>query len=543
MPISRQRLWRVLVAVLALLFAIAYLGFVLFSDGEKHSDRAQSSGSPTENNRARQETTKRAPGIRHTLVTPSADVKSHTAEPRVAAVSSELVSVDVRILDAGGAGVSGIEIDVDVLVYEKRAGAAEPVPPVRGAKFVADDRGVVRLSVAPGSSVYVMAVSDGAWFFSSVLVETIAEDRVVEIVAAKVTTVEFEVEYADGVPFTGTGWISPSREGTFIVRDGHGVANGVVMGEATRVTFLETRPGFDTYSELIDKAVVNSGVCSIVIPTSKSPNAWLEVDLGALKRGSQYARKLFCIDSGLVVASGNTGVPGDGLVRFLGLLPGKYILSVFAGIGVYRSDVLELVSGTVLRVVPQFERPASVRAMILDSEGKPLSGAVLRVPEGSYADFPAEAATGVQAVSARDGAVVLGQLPASVTHLEIDAAGFEPIAVSVVLNAGGEVDLGVFKLDRAAGAVEVRVVNRQQGKTYSVALLYPGGSSGIRSLRQVDSDGMARFQQVSRRRYSVILVEDATGAGTNVFVDLRDLGSPPVTELDCNKLNRNASYK
>lgn len=164
------------------------------------------------------------------------------------------------------------------------------------------------------------------------------------------------------------------------------------------------------------------------------------------------------------------------------LYPGEYKVILFGGAWGWESETFVLEAGEERKVELPCVAAASVTATIRDESGRGLHGAALCHGLARWADFPASPQPGWLAVSDAGGKATLQGCPAGQVELRLEADGYEPETVKVVLAPETNNDIGVIVLRPARGEIRIRIKNFERIARLEpqIDLVVAGGKGGGR---------------------------------------------------------------
>lgn len=463
---------------------------------------------------------------RGALPEPDVNANSHPADwPRPAAGATFRVTCRS---DAGE--VAGVAVSIRVV--EHADGASRQSDRAEHA----DALGQVAFTVKGNIASLVVSVDTPQWLGARALSASDfvlnsasgEHDAVLELLPR--VRVLLDVSYDDAVPFDGiAGFSTAGWHQTVTIRQGRGELTG--MPVAKMVAFARPeRPGFTMLYENIDKArIINDAVLTLILGTSKWPRSGLEVVIPRVveRYGEEALMQLYLSvvhdDRGLIVREGRMKGhrSGDSQWKNLELAPGSYTVTARCGDLVARTVVM-LAVNEVSRVELTLEQGASLVAVIVDENDKPLKGAVLRYPEGPYTVFPARAQLGGRiAVSNAEGVATLKALAPTTQKLLVEAEGYEvyTLEIAPVPRASTEVRC---KLTPATGRLIITLANGEPGGKYLVSYLHPYTSMGRYQDLLMTMGEELKLPSLPLRTYRIVVRGGENGPIAQANADLSD---------------------
>lgn len=301
------------------------------------------------------------------------------------------------------------------------------------------------------------------------------------------------------------------------------------------------RPGYDNYYEMVSAAQIkNDATLHFTIPRSKWPKGNLVVDVSDVPFTPGVDRswtiEIIQLETqSRVLRQTSLALPIDRKHLKNGLRPGIYQVTIVSG-DLVGSETIEIRDREESRCAPKLAKGASVVVTILGNEGEELNGAVLYCLSSLYVDYPASPIEGSLAVSNGAGQAMLhGVLPHQ-TSVHIEAQGYEPTKVPVVLAPGRTYDLGRVTLKPAAGRITVTVKNALTDNSYSIQCRAPASAAGGTRNTVVTRGEDVEFAGIPLRRY-IILARHADGGG-NIAIPIELTAESPEqsVEIDLNEL-------
>lgn len=436
--------------------------------------------------------------------------------------------------------------------------------PIVGARhlpsqeFRADNDGQL-LIAAPSDTIAVeISISDPVWHADLRKVSLAGSLTEQTVVVHRLITVEFHIEYDDGVPFTGRvsdakGQLLPPRTSTMDERGGKRSSGGgfLVTANPAVVPFVSPRDttlniyceraGYPRYDHPLSKAELFEGArIHITIPKPKralgavvlvfapeafegSTRSWRYRLVPDDYRGSEESKLM-------------NDRPTDHRLFLNEIIPGWYTILVTLDDLVWSAH-FEVVVDSVAQLLVELAPQASVQVTLLDEQGTPLSSGCLHIESGVHQDHPVKALPGVRAAAGPDGEAVLGGLAASVREVIVEANGYEPQRLAVGLQAGRTTNIGQIKLVKATGRIELRVVSMAEGVSYSAMCIHPWGRGGRSTRTPVTSSGVVVFSGLPMRDYLVAVHRKEGGAVLSRNVSLTSNQREAVVELDLSTLD------
>lgn len=361
------------------------------------------------------------------------------------------------------------------------------------------------------------------------------------------------VRYADGAPYLGEISVKPGNDRSWNILLTERPLPDLVWcpdkWTTAVVSALSRRPGFGDVTSLVlspeahlDATGEGYVELSASLPTDESNRGCIEIDLSAHDAKTSFSYVADLQRSGKPPASKHptqtsaTGLAGGSAYVTRTLDPGSYQLVVISG-GMdvrYRSQndfhqiqrfeaQVEVVGRTTqVVVIPTTITSGSVELTVLDSEGSPLSGAVVTTGDSGPISWyglsrcrPGHSRVGIKPLSMSDaqGRTVVHGLACSPQTLTVHAQGYQHASLQVFPIPGRVSPYGEVRLAPATGAIAVAVELLQANDddhmvapTMTLLLLRTGGSVVLPKHKMTEL--MHRFDGLPFGRYSVALVVD-----------------------------------
>lgn len=363
----------------------------------------------------------------------------------------------------------------------------------------------------------------------------------ISVVVRRLRTISVRIVYDTGELYSGRAGVSQGESGW---SQWHPVESGVLQAELplagdANITAYVDRPGYSRVaSRVLTASELQTGAMpELVITKNNTGTGSILLDMTSHPDAGLFSYRL---SSAWSAGSGfsDTPMPPSRLYTIEVVRAGQHVVSVTVDDLVY-SQTVEVTSGAVTTVLVRATKAASARVRIVDSAGEQIVGGVLRLAAPWHSAYPARDRAGVEAVSNNNGIAVLGRLPSSLTSLQVEAEGFDPTIVPVVLTSGVEADLGTVSLVPASGKITVRVINGEDGAAYNVGILQPGGGGNSMG-RPLPATGTIEFSSIPCRSYTVFLIRSSGGAAVSQHVTLTKDAPEVEVEIDAAKLNEQA---
>jgi hypothetical protein len=306
-----------------------------------------------------------------------------------------------------------------------------------------------------------------------------------ELAVLPVVRVYVDVRYSDDTPFEGP--LNLSQNGwqhSVLVSQGRCEVANLPLN-STLFIVKPLKPGFTMLFRTIGvEEIIPNGRIELVLGTSKWPRCGLVVNVPNIQDVDLalhlHLRLTNCEESRLVVDSQmktllNKAEPWEGHFENFELKPGTYEISVVAGRYVAQRSVL-ISEGEVATVALNLEEGAQVKVFVVDSDGKPIQGAILRRAGGPYIAFPAPMLRSDQRQTDINGEANLFGVAPSEQEFQVEAAGFEvfkfaltPIARTTTVQR--------CVLAEASGKIVVTLKGQASGK-YLISYCHPTEGTG-----------------------------------------------------------------
>jgi hypothetical protein len=341
-----------------------------------------------------------------------------------------------------------------------------------------------------------------------------------------VTGVYVDVTYADGTAYEGSArFVQEGTQRSILISQGRGELPAMPVAD-TLVVVSPRRPGYSTLIRTIGlDEIRSSGVVPLVLGKSEQSRAALVAR--ALTPPGEYppALDVYCTvvynDVGRVVMRGRMPFTLERGLEHSNyqLRPGSYTVTARRGEYVAAKTVL-LLPDQVTEVTLEWALGASVRVAVVDPEGKPLGGAVLRYAEGPYSEFPpTRTQDGTRAVTNRNGVAVLSGVAAFEQSFLIEAEGYEVYEFRAFPIAGATLDVPC-RLKPASGRIIVALSNAVEGGKYAVGYGRPGMLAGSRTKLEIRTGEELVIDNLPVRPYIVYVQGGENGPGSAENIDL-----------------------
>lgn len=447
------------------------------------------------------------------------------------------------------ATVSGLQFRLKLIERQAR---------VEWSEAVTDDHGAAEAYISPRFSNCEVIVVDDNWEAKRVEHTFTAGQEELRIQVHPLWKVHVVAHYDDGEPFLGA--ISVSSDAQAPVPMDESDPQGTKLADAEprktatvtirrirgardiRVSFrANVRPGYDSYHEVVSAAQISNDVTlHFTIPRSKWPKGNLVVDVSDVPFTPGVDRswtiEIIQLETqSRVLRQTSLGLPINRKHVKNGLRPGSYQVTIVSG-DLVASETIEIRDCEETMCAPKLAIGASVVVVILGDTGEGLVGAVLYSLPSLYVDYPAAPIEGSVAVSDGDGKAVLHGLSPNLGHLYVEARGYQPQEVPVVLAPGRTCDLGRVTLKPARGRITVTVSNAQSDCSYSIQCRAPASAAGGTKNTAVTRGEAVEFAAIPVRKY-IILARHADGGGNIAIpVELTEESPEQMVEIDLSQL-------
>ncbi len=209
----------------------------------------------------------------------------------------------------------------------------------------------------------------------------------------------------------------------------------------------------------------------------------------------------------------------------------------------WESAPFELAPGQTYTVVPDDYVPASMNVRVLDETGKPLAGAIVTRDTKRYVRYRIDSRVaqatdhggGISAISAADGCARMHGLRPGIHEFQIEAYGYEPHFVTLVLPAGETTDGGDVYLKKAIGRIKVVLKNRKDHqKSFFLGVMQVRGSDVRTVFKMTESEWV--FDALPLREYCVGISVGKGGKAGSQNVTLTVANPDQVVEIDVGDL-------
>lgn len=398
----------------------------------------------------------------------------------VAGSSDKLRSFTVICETAAGVPVRDIRVKWLILMQPSRR--QHELKVLEKGSGTTNEAGQFDFEFLHGDVVHA-SVDDDGWFAKSAEV-SLAESNKVVLVLLRAATVRISATYDDGQPVTYMGSLNSELaygyNGTFALNN---MGFAEVAGVATELPLVCTifagqRLGYSTHRVTFSSAELESGnELLVIVPRQKENLGKFLIHFG--EQVSRFETSVIIEqEDGTPHSAGKLASTRDSWES--NKLPaGRRYRLMVTGPRAWRSGWIEAVAGKVVAVDANLEHCATVRLRLLDSDGLPIYGGVLRVSDGAYLIYnkghPPSPHAHPDRLSGKDGIVELSGLPSGAITIEAEAWGKQPVTREINLQSGNYVELGDWTLPTASGTIEVQVVGKRAGESYAV---FVGGKDG-----------------------------------------------------------------
>ncbi|MCA8914640.1 MAG: carboxypeptidase regulatory-like domain-containing protein [Planctomycetes bacterium] len=420
--------------------------------------------------------------------------------------------------------------------------------------LVTNEEGTLLLELAAKIDGVIASSNDSRHYFGQATYLLSHELDEIELVVESLVTVELSASYDDGLAYTGrVGCFGNSIRPTVSDENGNWKSGGNEFSVETtpcpldgirctdfRLIFRSTRPGYGNYVESIEASQIYEGArINVIITPSKTPTGGLELDFGdqTWEQGEPWYYEVLDLTRDMPGknAARMNHPPQDNKHLVTPLLDHEFSVRVTYKDLVWQSVVsIERGKNTTAKV--EFTTGCTAGVTLLDEQGNPLYGAVIHLDSGSYEDYPATTLAGSRGVSREDGRAIIEGVSSDVRTLVVEAQGFEPQTVNVVLSPGMLSDIGPIHLTRAEGVVTVRLLNRRPDCGYTVMLIHPAGKGGKSTRTNVPVSGEMVFEALPLRAYMIATTYEEGGRIVSQNITLSEETKSAVVELDVGSL-------
>ena len=468
----RRRLATACIAVLlTLLVLIVYLGGALRPEGSA-PERIPPTAADA---RAETRTRPTATALSDSDTTRSSEARFPHApdlQRSVLVGESRGARVQIRFVDTASQHVPDVRYRCVITSHQPGSNSDPARPPKQWtSQLKADEHGMSLVNVALSYWIRIELASD-EWHCAPLELQ-VATDGDIEVRLRKAASVRFAAQYDDGQPVTYMGSLSGIESDRYwttfgLSSAGIAVVPRIPVDRPLRCRiFAGQRIGYTSHEVVFAEYELASGrELLIIVPRDERPLGGIRVDFpdgavgftGWIRLESHW---------GTNNVQFFANMPS---VEIGHLEPGKQYRATILGGKAWRSDFVEVRERetTVLKVV--FSVGATIKARLLDSDGKPIANGALRVSDGDYLQFvePTRPLVPLGQRSNAEGHVALRGVPHGEIELEAEAWGMELSKFSIVVSGGGTVDLGDVILPKASGEVTVDVVGMRNGVNYAV---------------------------------------------------------------------------
>lgn len=459
--------------------------------------------------------------------TPGTAAPTHSAESHDDGPFGDSATLQVRVNQRDGTPVPGLMFKCTVL-----AGTERLQQSLGSVIKTADEAGVFDVSFGAGSAVGIVLLSKN-WYADQSRVPRVKRSH--EIVVSPTATVSVLAEFDDGQPVTSSGMFyaqsAPPYIATFALdATGRATVPDVAVDRPLRCEINgHYRAGYSNHSDLFQPATLASGATlHVVVPRASEPYGNIRI---VFREGPPAAsRRVFLECEGRSALESE--FPGgkrrwDSPKLMAGL---RYRVNLL-GDTTWRSDWLEIRAGEVVEVFPTLRPAASVKAVLVDEQGRPVVNGTLGIEQsfgfsyqwpgrgflqqGSQTPVPRVLP---QFLSDAEGRITLTGLPPGSHRLEAEGWDTESNTMAVELAEGQTLDLGTLTLRKATGEISLTLTGTSPDTKYVVSLCDNDG----RDLRpgQLVTGLPFKLAGLRRRSYQLYVTTDKGGAVAHQQVDV-----------------------
>lgn len=441
----------------------------------------------------------------------------------------------IRLVTPDAAPIAGLEV--------KWFSGYAASPPFRG-EAETDDLGEFAVAMARPGRMSIES-PDQRWFFLREH-QLPADGSALVVVATPCVSISVQVLCESGEYYTGRVILSEAVDASRFprYRRSRPVTESVpatfasvpVLGDLY-ATVEETMISYGEFKHLIRRSELVEGACiRIVLPRGAPSKGQIDLDL------SGYSGVLEVVEV-REPGSRYSSASGSKLDRrrhwiSTPLSPGVYIVRVKGRPDWELADVV-VRAGEVTAVQYQARELSAVTVRVVNSQSQVIERAALSRDIGGYFRFDSYLVPerGITAFTGADGIACLTSVGPGRQKLIVEAEGFEPHFLEVILAEGEVFDYGNVVLQEARGRIVVRLVGAAPGNSYLVALRPPIPPGGAHFRRKLISGTEHIFDNVPLRLYEVIAAPAPKGGTVaSQHVTLTPEQSEMIVELDVSQL-------
>jgi hypothetical protein len=452
-------------------------------------------------------------------------------------------TLQVRVNQRDGSAVPGLMFKCTVL-----AGTARSQQSLGSVIKTTDEAGIFDVSFGAGSAVGIVLLSKN-WYADQSRVTRVK--RLHEIVVSPTATVSVLAEFDDGQPVTSSGMFYPESAPPYIATfaldaTGRATVPDVAVDRPLRCEINGNyRAGYSSHWELFQPATLTSGATlRVVVPRASEPYGNIRIVFR--EEPPAASRRVFLECEGRSALESE--FPG-GKRRWDSpkLMAGFRYRVNLLGDTSWRSDWLEIRAGEVVEVFPMLMAAASVKAVLVDEQGRPVVNATLGIEQsfGFSYQWPGRGflRQGAQSpvprvlpqfLSDAEGRITLTGLPPGSHRLEAEGWDTESNAMAVELAEGQTLDLGTLTLRKATGEISLTLTGTSPDTRYVVSLCDSDG----RDLRpgQLVTGLPFTLAGLRRRTYQLYVTTDKGGAVAHQRVDVSATATSVEVTVDVSNL-------
>lgn len=455
-----------------------------------------------------------------------ADATIKAEDPNIPTVDEPPVSsaflFRLRVVDPSGTAVSGLQLHFAHTPMWDRPRSHRQVRVVHEA--VSDDWGVATVALQRPQTFYVKAESD-VWHLETSI--DAKPDAVPVLVARAAAAIYLSVVTDAGAPWYGQIRITAAGDGRqfhAFLREGEVAKVERLPVDDLTLLFYECVIGVDEQSRLIPASDIQTDA-TLHITLKTNPNnktGAIEVDTSAFPTEIRELRILIGASGANTWIEPGSTFRNDKVWRSRPLWPQSYTVRIIGRNDddpIWTSDPITVKPREITKVAVIMGEVCGVRVDVTDERSDPIQDALLLLGDDRLPNFDfMQPSPGSVALSDSDGHAALSGLRTGIHKFTVAAKGYEPQVLEAELTGGEVRFLGVVQLNKATGAITVKLTGMQEKQKYTIMVLKPGGTT-LHSARDI-KEATTSFTGLSFSTYMVAVVAGKGGKPVTVTVTL-----------------------
>lgn len=438
-------------------------------------------------------------------------------------LDEEVMTLEYLCVEHTGSPVPGIEVTL----------ATRPTDSPTG-EFVftteSDDQGRAEVKLPKGHVCKVIAVSEGWWINKGARRENRVSDSPVTLLVHREIDLRAHITYDDGVAYHGDALVTAGEKSWFCIYEGDADGSedevsgwdavidkegwltlyGVPRGLA--VEFRGSRQHRVEYPKLRvtigDVDISDQLEVEIVIPrlSTQEMAAQFSLTVTGESSGSELV-EIYHPQSG--ARMDHFALSERRISRML--KSDTYVIRILGEVA-WMSQELFLAGGEIRQVEAMLVAAGAVKVKVVGPSGDAIQDAVVMKDSRLHPTYPPNSKDGQIAVSDASGVAILKMQPAAYTEYRVEAQGFQPTTIGVLIPVGDTVEYGEVFLAPAEGEITLVIETAIPGSgKVVVELLAPHGHDGSHVEKRVLNDGQCRFTGLCTGRLYILSAKYTNG--------------------------------